>query len=90
MASWYFITLFVSYTSLFLNTTIIYDLKKVINNPFQSSEKRIKKYMILSFLGGIFFCSMGLKLTVSQNAQAAEWNYRLYQLICLSNCALAT
>lgn len=34
MAAWYFTTLFFSYTSLFLNTTIIYDLKKVINNPF--------------------------------------------------------
>ena len=90
LAGWYFMTLFFSYTSLFLNTTIIYDLKKVINNPFQSSEKRIKKYMIMSVLGGIFFCTLGLKLTVSHNSMAAEWNYRLYQLICLSNCALAT
>lgn len=78
MASWYFLTLFFSYTSLFLNTAVIYDLKKVINNPFQSSEKRIKKYMGFAIIGGIFFCSIGLNLTVSQNPSAAEWNYRVY------------
>jgi hypothetical protein len=30
LAGWYFITVFFAYTSLFLNTAVIYDLKKVI------------------------------------------------------------
>lgn len=78
LAAWYFTTIFVSYTSLFLNTTVIYDLKKVINNPFQSSEKRIKKYLVISSIAGLFFCSVGLKITESKNPKVAEWNFRLY------------
>lgn len=34
LSAWYFLTMFFSYSSLFLNATVIYDLKKVIMDPF--------------------------------------------------------
>lgn len=90
LSAWYFTTLFFSYSSLFLNATVIYDLKKVIMDPFQSSDKRIIKNTIKSFCAGLVFCIVGLRLTVSTYPRAAEWNFRIYQLVCLTNCAGAT
>lgn len=46
--------------------------------------------MVGALGAGLTFCCMGLRLTVSHNVVLAEWNYRLYQLIALSNCTLAT
>lgn len=67
LKSWYFLTLFFSYLSLFLNTAIIYDLKKVLDNPFASSEKRVQKYIIAAITLALFFCLIGLGLTSSTN-----------------------
>lgn len=90
LESWYFLTLFFSYCGLTLNTCIIYDLKQVISNPFVNSEKRILKYQAIAAVSSLVFTSIGLGLTTSRDEVAAEWNYRLYQIIALSNCALAT
>jgi len=38
----------------------------------------------------LVFCIIGLNLTKSTNTALAAWNYRMYQLIALANCALAT
>lgn len=59
-------------------------------DPFQSSDKRILKNTIMSFCAGLLFCGLGLRLTVSTHPRAAEWNFRIYQLVCLTNCAAAT
>lgn len=65
LAWWYFITVTVSYVGMFLNTCIIYDLKLVIENPFQSSDKRVPKYLIGSSVLGLCFSYLGLQLTMS-------------------------
>lgn len=44
----------------------------------------------MAVCAGFFFCTIGLKLTVSENPVAAEWNFRMYQIIALLNCGLAT
>ena len=60
LSSWYFITVTISYVGMFLNTCIIYDLKLVIENPFQSSEKRVPKYLLGSVIIGLAFSFIGL------------------------------
>lgn len=60
LRTWYFITLFFSYTSLFLNTAIIYDLKQVISNPFNNGSKRINLYIVEAVVAGIVSCAIGL------------------------------
>lgn len=62
---WYCLTFFTSYLSLFLNQTIILDLRQVISNPFVSSEKRVKKYVAVSVLLSLFFCFVNLALSNS-------------------------
>ena len=78
LAFWYLITVIVSYLAMFLNTAIIYDLKLVIQNPFQSSEKRVPKYILVSLILAIIFSGTGLLLTKSNNTSIAEWNTRIY------------
>jgi len=63
---------------MFLNTSIIYDLKLVIENPFQSSEKRVAKFLVYSVLLGIIFAYINLKLTSSTNYRVAALNSQLY------------
>ena len=60
LSYWYFITVTISYVGMFLNTCIIYDLKLVIENPFQSSEKRVPKYLLGSVIIGLAFSFIGL------------------------------
>jgi hypothetical protein len=60
LSSWYFITVTISYVGMLLNTCIIYDLKLVIENPFQSSEKRVPKYLLGSVIVGLAFSFLGL------------------------------
>jgi lysylphosphatidylglycerol synthetase-like protein (DUF2156 family) len=60
LGAWYFMTVAVSYIGMFLNTCIIYDLKLVIQNPFQSSEKRVPKYLVGSVIAGLIFSFIGL------------------------------
>lgn len=90
LAYWYLITVTISYLAMFLNTAIIYDLKLVIQNPFQSSEKRVPKYIVVSLLLALIFSFTGLLFTRSNNTSIAEWNTRIYQIIALLNCIFAT
>lgn len=83
-------TFFASYLSLFLNQTIILDLRQVISNPFVASEKRVKKYVAVSVLLSLFFCLINLALTTSKNQRVSAWSLRIYQLVALVNCSLAT
>jgi hypothetical protein len=83
-------TFFASYLSLFLNQTIILDLRQVISNPFVASEKRVKKYVAVSILLSLFFSMINLALTTSTNQRVSAWSLRIYQLIALVNCTMAT
>ena len=67
MASWYFISIVVSYMSLFFSTTIILDLYYVLKNPFSSTEARIKKFTIMTVLLSITLSGLGLRLTLSKD-----------------------
>lgn len=89
LAAWYFISITVSYVSLLLNTCIIYELRLVIENPFQTSEKRNNFYVAGSVGISIILSWIGLSFTTSYNAILAEWNLRMYQLIALGNCIFA-
>ena len=64
LASWYAISIAVSYMSLFFSTTIILDLYYVLKNPFSSTEARIKKFTILTVILSITFSGLGLRLTL--------------------------
>ena len=66
LASWYFISIAVSYMSLFFSTTIILDLYYVLKNPFSSTEARIKKLTFLTVFLSITFSALGLRLTLSK------------------------
>ena len=52
-----------SYMSLFFSLATIMDLYYVLHNPFSSSEKRVKKYMVISVLSAIILASVGLSMT---------------------------
>ena len=56
-------TIAISYVSQFLMTATIYDMKLVLQNPFQSSQARINSYIVLSVVMAIIFTSLGLYLT---------------------------
>ena len=88
LASWYFISICISYMSLFFSTTIIVDLYFVLTNPFSSTEARIKKFTILSVLFAIFFSALGLKLTLSKNNFLSNLNLILFIFITLMNLVL--
>jgi hypothetical protein len=56
-------TIAISYLSLFLMTATIYDMKLVLQNPFQSSQARINGYIVLSAVMAVIFTGVGLRLT---------------------------
>ena len=67
LQSWYLISITISYMSLFFSLSTVMDLYFVLKNPFSSSEKRIKKFIIASVLSAVTFASVGLVLTNRQN-----------------------
>ena len=88
LASWYFISIAVSYMSLFFSTTIILDLYYVLKNPFTSTEARIKKLTILTVILSITFSGIGLRLTLSKEKLLSSLNLILFILITLWNFCL--
>ena len=89
LQSWYLISISVSYMSLFFSLSAVLDLYSLLKNPFASSEKRIKKYIMISIVLAIGFASIGLALTKSKNDFYSELNYRVYQVIAISNLLAA-
>lgn len=67
IGGWFLITMTISYVGMFLNTSIIYDLKLVIENPFQSSEKRAQKFTIISVILGFIFAFTNYLLAYSKS-----------------------
>ena len=67
LQSWYLLSITISYMSLFFSLSTVLDLYLVLKNPFSSSEKRIKKFIIASVLSAVTFASVGLVLTNRQN-----------------------
>ena len=64
--------------SLFFSLSTIIDLYSLLKNPFSSSEKRIKKYIMISIILAVGLASIGLVLTKSKNDFWSEANYRVY------------
>ena len=89
LASWYAISIAVSYMSLFFSTTIILDLYYVLKNPFSSTEARIKKFTILTVILSITFSALGLRLTLSKEKFLSSLNLILFILITILNFVLA-
>ena len=88
LASWYSISIAVSYMSLFFSTTIILDLYYVLKNPFSSTEARIKKFTILTVILSITFSALGLRLTLSKEKFLSSLNLILFILITILNFVL--
>ncbi len=78
LGGWYFMTIAISYVSQFLMTATIYDMKLVLQNPFQSSQARINGYIVLSVVMAMLFTGVGLYLTKQESQSKAEWNLRIY------------
>ena len=79
----------VSYMSLFFSLSTVLDLYLVLKNPFSSSEKRIKKYIIVSIMLAFCFASIGLAFTKNKHYWLSEINYRMYQAIATTNLLTA-
>lgn len=65
LSAWYFLSVMVSYMSLFFSTSIIMDLFFLLKNPFSSTEARIRKLTILTIVLSFLFAAAGLHLTLS-------------------------
>ena len=63
---WYLISISVSYMSLFFSLSTVLDLYLVLRSPFSSSEKRIKKFILISVILAVVFATLGLKMTQSK------------------------
>ena len=60
LAAWYFISIAISYVSLFLMAFTIYDLKLVLKNPFQNSKQRTNIYIAISVVLAVCLTTLGL------------------------------
>lgn len=63
---WYILSISISYMSLFLSLSTVLDLYLVLNSPFSSSEKRIRKFIFVSVILAFLFAFLGLKMTRSK------------------------
>ena len=88
LSSWYFISIMVSYLSLFFSTSIILDLYYVLKNPFSSSEARMRKLTIMTVCVSIFCAAVGLRLTLSQVKLWSSMNLILFIFVGLGNILL--
>jgi len=88
LSSWYFLSIMVSYMSLFFSTSIILDLYYVLKNPFSSTEARIKKFTIMTVVFSILFSGLGLKLTLSKIEFLSSLNLILFITITITNILL--
>ena len=89
LQSWYLISITISYMSLFFSLSTVMDLYLVLKNPFSSSEKRIKKFIVASVLLAVTFASIGLVLTNKRSYELSELNYRVYEIIAVLNLVVA-
>jgi hypothetical protein len=85
LSSWYFLSIMVSYMSLFFSTSIILDLYYVLMNPFSSTEARIKKFTILTVVFSLICSGMGLWLTLSTVELLSNLNLILFISIAVIN-----
>ncbi len=88
LSSWYFLSIMVSYMSLFFSTSIILDLFFMLKNPFSSTEARIKKMTFVTMVMSIIFASVGLKLTLIKQNDYSRMNLWLFIAVSLSNIFL--
>jgi len=88
LSSWYFLSVMVSYMSLFFSLSIILDLYYVLKNPFSSTEARIKKMTAATVITSIILAALGLKLTLSKDNYLAKLNLVLFGAISLGNILL--
>ena len=88
LGSWYFLSIFVSYISLFFSTSIILDLYFVLKNPFNSTEARIKRMTTFTILMALALSSGGLILTLAKDPDWAVYNVWLFIVISICNIAL--
>lgn len=86
---WYIISITISYMSLFLSLSTILDLYLVLNSPFSSSEKRIRRFVAVSIILSLLFAILGLKMTRSKTYWISEMNFRIYQGVAITNLLLA-
>lgn len=78
----------VSYMSLFFSTSIILDLFFMLKNPFSSTDARIRKMTITTFIMSLIFASVGLKLTLLKENQYSRMNLWLFIGVSASNILL--
>lgn len=88
LSSWYFLSIMVSYMSLFFSTSIILDLFFMLKNPFSSTDARIKKMTIMTLIMSLIFASVGLKLTLLKENQYSRMNLWLFIGVSASNILL--
>ena len=88
LGSWYFLSIFVSYISLFFSTSIILDLYFVLKNPFNSTEARIKRMTSFTILMALILSGSGLILTLAKDPDWAVANVWLFTGISSCNIAL--
>ena len=88
LSSWYFLSIMVSYMSLFFSTSIILDLFFMLKNPFSSTDARIKKMTISTLIMSLIFASVGLKLTLLKENQYSRMNLWLFIGVSASNILL--
>ena len=86
---WYVLSIAVSYMSLFLSLSTVLDLYLVLKNPFSSSQKRIKKFVVVSIFFSFLFASLGLVLTKDKNYFVSELNTNMYMAIAVCNLVVA-
>lgn len=88
LGSWYFISIFVSYMSLFFSTSIILDLYYVLKNPFSSTEARIKRMTAGTIFAALILSGIGLIITLAKDPNWAVFNFWLFVLISVCNIGL--
>ena len=88
LGSWYFISIMVSYMSLFFSSTIILDLYSMLKNPFASTEARMKKFTAMTIILSIIFSALGLRLTLSRREFLGSMNVILFLAISITNVVL--
>ena len=84
---WYLMSIAVIYIALFLNFMTIFDLFKMIYNPFQSSKKVTRNAIIISSAAGLFAAFIGLLLT--QNPNVSNWSDHIFLAITILNTIAA-
>ena len=86
---WYIMSIAISYMSLFLSLSTVLDLYLVLKSPFSSSEKRIKKFVMISMILSLVFAIIGLRMSRSKKYWVSEINFRFYQGVAVANLLIS-